>query len=375
MLPLVAIALGLTAAPALAAEPEWDKKKAAARLDERSKWWTGAATAQRPTDANGKVACLSCHTTVPYALARPALGKALADKGSDTLTSLLKDVDRRLVAWPTAEVMYDFGDKKKESRGTEAVLSSLMLAWNDAVRGEPAPTAATKRAFDRLWEAQRDDGGWDWLRFTLEPWETEGAEYYGVALAALAVGTAPGYYTADPDPVLEKKVAGVRKYLKDKRDKKNLHSETWLLLASTRLKGLLTPAEQAEVIDALKAKQKTEGADAGGWVLLEFAEWRYNAPAPPKVPPALGAAAKKPDGYATALVTYTLLRAGVKPTDPKVAAALAWLKKNQKEDGSWPAVSINKNRAPDSFAALFMSDAATAWAVLALLEAEALGKE
>lgn len=368
---LIALAaFGLMASQASADEPQWDKKKAAAWLDERAKWWVGQNIAQRATDANGKVACLCCHTTAPYALARPALGKSLPASDSPTLDKLLKDVDRRLVAWPTIALMYASNEaKKNESRGTEAILSAIMLAWNDASRGEAAPTGPTKKAFDRLWEVQREDGGWHWLRFSLEPWETRDAEYYGAALAALAVGTAPGYYTG-ADAALEKRVEALWKYLKNNRNKENLYTETWLLLASTALKGLLTSAEQGEVIDALKAKQKTDGDDAGGWVLLEFAKWRYNGEAPPKVPPTLNPKSKKPDGYATGLVTFTLLRAGVKADDPKVRSAIKWLKRNQNADGSWSAVSINSDRPSDDFAYLFMSDAATSWAVLALLEAE-----
>lgn len=370
----VAVAVVCLVVPGLgAAEPEWDKKKAATRLDERAQWWSEKGY-KLATDAAGDVTCVSCHTTATYALARPMLGNALDAKGAlPVLDKLLKDVDRRVVAWPTVKYMYESdAAKKKESKGTEAILNALMLAWNDAARGETASRAATQRAFERLWETQRVDGGWDWLRFTLEPWETGGAEYYGAALAALAVGTAPAYYTASPVQGLETKVEALRKYLKAKRDKENYYAETWLLLASTKLSGLLSPDEQKSVITSLKQLQKTNGEDAGGWVLLEFAKWRHNTEPPAEIPvPNLDARAKKPDGYATGLVVFTLLRAGVPTDDPNVAAGLKWLKKSQQEDGSWPAVSINKKRGAGTFAEFFMSDAATAWAVLALLEAEA----
>jgi hypothetical protein len=117
-------------------------------------------------------------------------------------------------------------------------------------------------------------------------------------------------------------------------------------------------------------KQKTGGDDAGGWVLKDLAKWRYNAE-PPTMPPtpSLDPKTKRPDGYATGLIVFTLLRAGITADDAKVAAGLSWLKKNQQADGSWPAESINKTRPDDDFAKAFMSDAATAWAVLALLEA------
>ena len=75
---------------------------------------------------------------------------------------------------------------------------------------------------------------------------------------------------------------------------------------------------------------------------------------------------KKSDGYATGLVSFVLQRAGLS-TRSELKQALAWLVKNQnKAEGLWPATSLNKERDPASDPGRFMSDAATAYAVLAL---------
>jgi hypothetical protein len=72
------------------------------------------------------------------------------------------------------------------------------------------------------------------------------------------------------------------------------------------------------------------------------------------------------DGYATGLITFALEQLNVPETRPASQRALQWLSANQTQDGRWPAQSLNKHRELSSEAGLFMSDAATAYAVLAL---------
>ena len=75
------------------------------------------------------------------------------------------------------------------------------------------------------------------------------------------------------------------------------------------------------------------------------------------------------DGYATGLITFVLEQAGIATEDPRLQRGLSWLARNQnKAEGSWPSLSLSQRRNPSSNVGHFMSDAATAYAVLALGE-------
>src|SRR5262249_212070 len=129
--------------------------------------------------------------------------------------------------------------KKKEAWGTEAVLNALVLAFDDSYRGHKESSDATRAAFSNLWKTQvtvgDQKGSWVWLNFKLEPWESNGGRYFGAALAALAVGTAPQYYKGGASEDLDCGVSLLRAYLRGNIAKQNLHNRIWLLWASTKL--------------------------------------------------------------------------------------------------------------------------------------------
>lgn len=362
---LLALSVPLATAPAWpGAEPaSWKKAEAAAYLDGRAEAWFAFPSAGRG-EATTRTTCLACHTSLPYALARPALRKLLGEtQPAPAERKLLEQVRSRVTHWgeldtPAFRLLYDFSDaKKKESRGTEAVLNALVLASDDRARELPTPGETTRQAFANLWSAQASGGGpagsWDWLDFGLQPWESTGARYFGATLAALAVGTAPGSAAPGSGKGDDRPVQALRAYLRAHRAEQNLHNRTWLLWASNGLDGLVTPDERKALIQELLDRQEADG----GWRLASLGNFTRGDGTPQE---------PTSDGYATGLILHALQTAGVPKATPKVAAGLNWLRANQASTGEWRASSVNKERDPASHVGRFMSDAATAYAVLAL---------
>jgi len=56
-----------------AGEGGWDPKAAASYLDGRANWWVAWPSAAR----DHETFCISCHTGMPYAIARPADRKSV----------------------------------------------------------------------------------------------------------------------------------------------------------------------------------------------------------------------------------------------------------------------------------------------------------
>ncbi len=357
------LALDARAVAGDAPAPTWSPAGAARVLDDRAATWFEFPTARRGEGAD-QTTCLSCHTLLPYAMALPALRPISADgRAGANAGKILDAVARRVENWdeldtPRFALMYDFDEpKKQQSRGTEAVLNALVLARDDLAHGRKAPSDPTRKAFDHLWSAQAVDGpakgSWEWLNFGLEPWEATDARYLGATLAALAIGSAPEPLRDPADPKLAPRLAALRAYLRDNRAKQPLHNRAWLLLASQRLDSLLTPAERAEIAADLLAKS----GDDGGWSLASLGT--YARKDGTKL-------VKTPDGYATALAVLALGGPGVVADPARVEKGRGWLRTHQTPTGGWPAHSLNKERDPNSHVGKFMSDAATALALLAL---------
>jgi squalene-hopene/tetraprenyl-beta-curcumene cyclase len=346
----------IAAAPAAPDEAlSWNKAAAATALDSRLEWWMRWPTAAR----DHGTFCVSCHTALPYALARPALRAALpASDVSAAETQLIDNVVTRVRLWRDVAPFYPDQrnglPKTSESRGTEAILNAVILASRDAQHG--ALSEDGRAAFSNLWALQMKtgdlSGAWAWLNFRYEPWEAADSAYYGAALAALAVGTAATGYASSPE--IRDNVSLLRGYLVKQRQQQSLLNQVMLLWASTRFTGLLTPDQRDAIVTELRRTQQSDG----GWATASLGTWQRMD----------GTALEtSSDGYATGLATFVLEQAGLTSAQPMVQHGLQWLLRHQdKDSGRWFASSLNKKRDPTSDLGQFMNDAATAYAVLAL---------
>jgi squalene-hopene/tetraprenyl-beta-curcumene cyclase len=347
----------------------WDKISASQYLDRRGESWFKFSGAHRGEGATGS-SCVSCHSLLPYALARPILRRISHEsQPTEGERKILEQTKLRVANWdrldsPAFQLYYDFDDaKKKQSRGTESVLNALILALDDRIEGRAEPSEATKKALAILWSTQITDGphkgSWEWLNFGMDPWESNNSPFVGACLAAIAVGAAHGEKRPDTQNGSQARIGMLHEYLRKNFDSQNLHNRAWTLWAASSLDGLLSPPEKDRLVAQLLAKQQSNG----GWTLGSLGDFTHGEV---KVP------SKTPDGYATGLVLHTLQLSGLRKEAPEISKGLSWLRSNQDKSGAWRANSVNKNRSPESpnpskaNVGKFMWDAATGYAVLAL---------
>jgi squalene-hopene/tetraprenyl-beta-curcumene cyclase len=332
---------------------QWNPKLAASYLDAREQQWFD----WKISNPDNKP-CLSCHTGLPYLLVRPKLSRQLGEAGPTKYeTGLLEALRSRVSIRTPLEILPDIKEPAaSQSLGVEAILSCVTLAMDDSKRGSLSNT--TEQAFDRLWSLQRtegdDAGAWQWNSLDLDPYEMPVSSYFGAALAALAVAATPASYQTRAD--VAPHIASLKRYLQTQQRMQPLHNRLLLLWASSNLKGLLMDKERRAILKTVWRAQRLDG----GWSLESLGPWQPH----PQAPTVTGAS-----NYATALTVFVLRQAGVSRSDQALVRAMNWLARQQNsQEGYWEAVSMNKRYEAGSMPLLFMRDAATSYAALALLE-------
>ncbi len=306
---------------------DWNPRLAADYLDGREKEWFAWKSARTPGGP-----CVSCHTNVTYLLARLALRRELGEKQPTDYENGLRDALR--ARFPMEEVFPMAFSKEPlhaQSLGVESIHAALLLG------DEPS--------LERMWSLQIKDGkergAWNWFHLDLDPWETLESNFYGAALAALAVKQA----SAEHRERHREGIALLTDYLKREQKGQPLHNRLMLLWAMPE-----AVADKPGLIEEVLQKQQA----GGGWSVESLGPWKRPL------------RSSGSDAYATAFATYVLL-----VSHHRSDKALDWLKAHQDhEQGFWASTSMNKEYPADSMMVKFMQDAATGFAAMALAEAE-----
>ncbi len=276
--------------------------------------------------------CFTCHTNYAHLYALPA-----------TATKESAAVEVRKFA---EELITQRWEEKGPRWDAEVVATGAALAFNDAATtGHLHPL--TRKALDRMFTLQREDGGFTWIKCDWPPMESD--DHYGATLAAIAIGVAPDAYAKTE--VAERGMARLRDYFK-KNPGTTLHHRAMILWGDSYAGGVLSAEEKQQILSDLKALQKADG----GWGLATLGDWKRADGESQDM--------ESSDGYGTGFVLYILRRGGVSASDPVIQKGVSWLKTHQRESGRWFTRSLHK----DSLH--YITHAGTAFAVMALRECE-----
>jgi len=313
--------------------PEVVPERALEHLELGTKAWSGAR------------GCVSCHTNGSYLQIRPALTPWFGPPSAEQR-------DFHVAQLRSLEAM-DRAALQKSTRPAQIIYVAAGLAeWDAHVTGTLSPE--TRAALALMFQIQLDSGTWG----TLDCWPPlESDAWHEATVAAMAIGTAPGWLAEVDDDATKAAVERLTTYLRDTPPPHD-YGRLLLLWAATRMPGLLSDARRAELVEMVWRHQRPDG----GWSIRTFAApsaWgggnrRAKLEAEPDftAPPS--------DGHQTGLAVLVLRATGVEASDPRLVRGVAWIKANQRASGRWWTRSLNT----DSWH--FITYSGTAYALLAL---------
>jgi len=321
--------------------PEAEAARALEHLEQGTKAWSGART------------CIACHTNGTYMQIRPSLTPHFGPPAP-------AQREFHVAQLATFEKMDRASLQKSTRPGQVIYLAAGLAEWDAHVTGSLSPQTDT--ALGLMLDLQLESGTWG----SLDCWPPfESDAYHEATVAAMAVGTAPGWLATIDDDA-RRSVGRLETYLRETPPPHD-YGRVLLLWASTRLPDLLPSGQRAELVDMIWRHQRADG----GWSIRTFAS-----------PEAWGGgnrAAKlrdepeftdpPSDGHQTGLAVLVLHSAGVEATDPRLQRGIAWLKANQRDSGRWWTRSLNT----ESWH--FITYSGTAYALAALAATGELPRE
>ena len=281
-----------------------------------------------------KKKCATCHTNMPYLMARPALAPVLPDSGE--VRSFFEEYPK--VRWAER--------KLSEKQGFWPVVVATGLTFHD-LQSTGKLSEVTREVLDLMWTVQREDGGWRWPDCDYAPMEID--DHYGVTLAAVTTGIAPDGYAETP--AAKAGLENLRRFLKNDPPK-SLHHRAMIAWCSKRIDGIASQEERVRTRDELLALQLPDG----GWSTSSFlTDWKGL-----EIVEGRPLQIKTSDGYGTGFVIVVARELGIPAGDPRLQKGIQWIKANQRESGKW------FTRSPVVEARNLISNVGSAYVILAL---------
>lgn len=300
---------------------------------------------------NGTRKCVTCHTNGTYMVVRPALTAKVGAPNEEMRKHFVAALDQ-------------FAQKSPEDRqaGVAPAQSIYMAAglaeWDANVARKLSPE--TERALALMFSLQLESGTWG----SVDCWPPyESSAFHLATVAAMAVGTAPGWLENSKDEQLRSGVERLKAYLRTQPAPQD-YDRTLLLWASCRLPGLLENDRKQQLVEMVLKKQRADG----GWSIRTFGEpeqWgRGNRAEKLRAEPEF--ADPPSDGHQTGLAVIVLREAGLPAADPRIQKGVQWLLSNQRASGRWWTRSLNTEKLH------FITYSGTAFPLLALSLCDAL---